>query len=244
MPAICIISTNIMITITAQSKTCGLNLSYPYLFANAPSPPPPMVPAIAEYPISVIIKFVTANINCGNASGIRTFVSMLKLLAPIDFEASMIPLSTFKNSCSNNLAKNGIAPIVNGTIEADVPIFVPTIIFDNGSKIIINIMNGNDLVMLTMTSNTEYSFGFGFNPVLLVVYNTNDNGSPMSIVKIVLTIIIYKVSVVASNNKLEILSIYFTSSTFIPFSLKISIAFSILSFSPNNSTTVYPTPVD
>lgn len=62
-------------------------------------------------------------------------------------------------------------------------------------------MNGNDLVMLTITSNTAYSFGFGLSPDCPVVYKISANGRPNNIVKNVLTKIMYNVSPVASNTK-------------------------------------------
>lgn len=64
-----------------------------------------------------------------------------------------MPLSISLNEFSINLAINGAEPIVNGTIVAVVPIFVPTISFAKGAIATIHIIKGNDLSVFVKISS-------------------------------------------------------------------------------------------
>ena len=89
--------------------------------AISPSPPPPTVPAIAEYPRIVPIAIVAPVIRDVLASTRRTLVIIVKFPAPIAFAASITPSSTSLAEDSTILAINGTAATTSGTMVADDP---------------------------------------------------------------------------------------------------------------------------
>ena len=89
--------------------------------AMSPSPPPPMTPAIAEYPRMVPSAIVTPTKRDVLASVTSTFQMMVNYPAPMLNAASITPLSTSFKELSTILAINGAAAPVSGTIVAVVP---------------------------------------------------------------------------------------------------------------------------
>lgn len=183
------------------------NLWYPYLIATSPKPPPPIAPAMAEYPIKFIIVRVIPWIRLGSASGINTLVIISNLEAPNEIEASMIPLSTSLTAPSMILATNGAAEIDRGTILAVDPIVVPMINRDMGKTRIINMIKGKDLPMLTMRSRTLFNLFIGSILPGFVTYNNIPVGIPMRREKITEKNTMYIVSLNAGKSRLIILSI-------------------------------------
>ena len=89
--------------------------------AAFPNPPPPMEPAIAEYPTRLIIVNVSPWINAGSASGIITLNIISFVVAPIALEASISPSSTSFSAPSIILAIKGADPNESGTINDTLP---------------------------------------------------------------------------------------------------------------------------
>ena len=87
----------------------------------SPSPPPPTVPAIAEYPRIVPIAMVAPVIREVLASTRRTLVMIRQLLAHILLAASTTPASTSLMEDSTIRAINGPAASTSGTMVASVP---------------------------------------------------------------------------------------------------------------------------
>ena len=91
----------------------------------------------------------------GIASLIMTPKIICLLLAPKERAASMTPGSTSSRLPSMSLATKGAAASVRGTMEAVLPMEVPTIILVNGMMAIIRMMKGKDLPRFTARSSTE-----------------------------------------------------------------------------------------
>jgi hypothetical protein len=101
-------------------------------------------------------------------------------------------------------ATNGAAAIDNGTIVAEVPILVPTIIRDNGNNKIIKIIKGNDRRILTIRLRIVFKSGFGIIPPCAsgaVMHRRIPRGSPNSSEKNVEEKTIMRVSAVALQTK-------------------------------------------
>ena len=87
----------------------------------SPRPPPPTVPAIAEYPKMVpkaMVAPVTSEV-LASTSMTRKITS--KSEAPMDLAASITPLSTSFSEDSTNLPIYGAAEMTSGTIVAVDP---------------------------------------------------------------------------------------------------------------------------
>jgi hypothetical protein len=84
--------------------------------------------------------------------------------APKDLAASITPGLVSRRLVSNTLAIYGIAEIVRCTIEAVVPIALPTTSLVNGIRITNRIMKGKLLNTFTMKLSTSYTILLGFNP--------------------------------------------------------------------------------
>ena len=87
----------------------------------SPRPPPPIHPAIAEYPRIVPIAIVAPVIREVLASTRRTLTMIRRSLAPMERAASMTPLSTSFNEDSTIRPINGMAATTSGTMVAEEP---------------------------------------------------------------------------------------------------------------------------
>ena len=76
----------------------------PVRYAKLPNPPAPITPAIAVEPTNAMAVTVIPETNAGMASGSKTFLTTVQVLAPIDNAASITPLSIYLNAISTNLA--------------------------------------------------------------------------------------------------------------------------------------------
>src|SRR5699024_3431117 len=117
--------------------------------ASRPSPPPPISPAIAEYPIRTTTVLVIAAIRPGRASGKNTLVTIWPLDRPITWAASTVPEGTSRSEVSTRRAKNGAGAMVSDTGAANGPIEVRTIHGGNGISATIKIEEGIERVILT-----------------------------------------------------------------------------------------------
>ncbi len=70
----------------------------------------------------------------------------------MDAAASTSPRSTSLSALSTTLATKGAAAMERGTMEAVVPIVVPTTSLESGKRTIIRMMNGKDRQMFTIPS--------------------------------------------------------------------------------------------
>ena len=105
----------------------------------------------------------------GVASGMKTFQMSCHVLAPMDWAASMTPLSTSRRDCSIRRATKGAAATTRGTTVALLPMVVPTSQRVKGMMAIIRMRKGNDRVRFTMTSSTRKMTGCGRMPSALVM---------------------------------------------------------------------------
>lgn len=95
--------------------------------AILPSPPPPIIPLIAEYPRTVVIASVASDISDGTLSGNHNLYDYLKRRSAMLCAVSMIFGLISLMLLSTRRAINGKAAITSGTTVAGVPTTVPTI---------------------------------------------------------------------------------------------------------------------
>ena len=112
---------------------------------------------MAEYPTRLIAVMATPKIIEGKASGINTLLIICQVLAPMDKAASISPQSSSFKEDSTKRATKGIAASVNGTIEATVPIEVPTIKRVKGIASISSIIKGMERAALTIEPKIEFT---------------------------------------------------------------------------------------
>lgn len=84
--------------------------------------------------------------------------------APMDWDASITPTSTSLREPSTSRATKGAAEMVRGTMTAVGPRVVPRSQRVNGRTAINKMINGNERVRLTITSNILYRTGWGRIP--------------------------------------------------------------------------------
>lgn len=76
-----------------------------------------------------------------------------RVLAPIAWVASMMPLSTSRSAVSTRRAKNGVAPTTSGGMAPATPSEVPVISTVSGIITISRMMNGNERRMFTTSES-------------------------------------------------------------------------------------------
>ena len=145
-----------------------------------PSPPPPVNPAIAEYPKMVVMEIAAPIINDGFDSGIKTLTIICQVDAPMDFAASITPASTSFKEDSTILAIYGPAAMTSGGITAFAPMVVPTKALVNGKTIISKIINGTARNKLMSTPTIILKKGSGRIPFLSVTTRKMPSGIPMT----------------------------------------------------------------
>lgn len=74
----------------------------PVKYAKLPKPPAPITPATAVDPTKAIAVTVIPEIKAGSDSGINTFNTIVQVVAPIDFAASITPLSISLSAISTS----------------------------------------------------------------------------------------------------------------------------------------------
>ena len=145
----------------------------------APSPPPPITPAIAEYPRTVEMFIAAPSSRDGAASGKIKWMIMYMGEAPIDKAASIIPGCTSLKEDSTILATIGIAPTVSGTMEAVVPMEDPVTNRVNGISSTRRIRNGRDRHILTAIPTAKFTYRLAMMPSFAVEYRMIPIGRPM-----------------------------------------------------------------
>ncbi|MCY1431912.1 hypothetical protein D9M71_478900 [compost metagenome] len=103
---------------------------------------------------------VTAAMMPGRASGSRAFQMIWRVLAPIAWVASMMPLSTSRRAVSTSRAKNGVAPTTSGGMAPATPSEVPVSSTVRGIITISRMMNGSERSTLTTNDSRAYSARF------------------------------------------------------------------------------------
>jgi hypothetical protein len=92
--------------------------------ARSPSPLPPIAPAIAEWPIKLIMVKARPETRAGMASGISTLRMIWKLVEPIALAATSTPGSISDRADSTRRATKGAAAMERGIIAATGPMLV------------------------------------------------------------------------------------------------------------------------
>ena len=117
----------------------------------------------------------------GILSGIITFIIICRGDAPMLCAASMTPASTSRILVSTRRDTNGKDAITNGTMDATVPMEVPTIKRDSGMTMIIKIKNGTlRSRLITAFSSTISQRGRGRTPSFSPVTRQTPSGRPMT----------------------------------------------------------------
>src|SRR5690606_4924301 len=147
---------------------------------RSPRPPPPMAPAMAEYPIRLIMVTMVAATRPGRASGSSTFMMICSGLAPMARAAVSRPESTSRMAFSAMRAMNGMAATDRGTMAAVVPIEVCAISRVNGMMATIRMMKGTERVMLTTAPSERLTARFWSMAPRAVTTSTTPMGMPTS----------------------------------------------------------------
>ena len=145
----------------------------------APRPPPPMTPAIAEYPRTVATFIAPPKRSEGVASGRMKCMIVYIGDAPMAVAASIIPGDTSQRDDSTIRATMGIVPTVRGTMDATVPMEEPVTNLVKGINKTSNIRKGNDLKIFTIVPKITLTGLFSKSLPLEVAYRTIPNGRPM-----------------------------------------------------------------
>lgn len=85
-----------------------------------------------------------------------------RVLAPIEYPVSIRPGGSDWRTLSTSLAKKGVAPTVNGTIAALIPMLVPTISLVNGIIATSKMINGMERKILIRADKILFNLIFGF----------------------------------------------------------------------------------
>ena len=124
-----------------------------------------------------------------------------KFVAPKLRAASITPLSTSFNAFSMIRTIKGAAPMLSGTIAALAPILLPIKNCVKGNKTTIKIKKGKERKVLVTLSRILYIMAFGLSPFGAQSTNAIPGMIASSVAIKVATMLIYKVSIVASSNK-------------------------------------------
>ena len=136
----------------------------------------------------------------GMLSGTITLVMICKGVAPMLWAASMTPGSTSRMLVSIRRETNGKDAMTSGTIEATVPMDVPTIKRDSGMTIIIRIRNGTLRSRLIRPfSSAMTHLGSGRMPLGSPVTSSTPKGRPMTSASRVATTVDQTVSQVSNG---------------------------------------------
>ena len=148
--------------------------------AISPSPPPPVNPAMAEYPRIVVTDMAAPTSRDGLASGSSTLTIICQVDAPMDLAASMTPASTSFREDSTIRPMYGDAAIIRGTTVALEPMVFPTINLVMGNTMIKRIINGTERSRLMMSPRTLLNRGTGLMPSLSVTTRAIPRGMPIT----------------------------------------------------------------
>ncbi|MCY1433754.1 hypothetical protein D9M71_497900 [compost metagenome] len=96
----------------------------------------------------------------GLASGSRAFQMIWRVVAPIAWVASMMPLSTSRRAVSTSRAKNGVAPTTSGGMAPATPSEVPVSSTVSGIITISRMMNGSERSTFTTNDSRPYTARF------------------------------------------------------------------------------------
>ncbi|MNF92790.1 hypothetical protein D3C84_754440 [compost metagenome] len=119
----------------------------------------------------------------GRASGSKALVMIWRVVAPIDWVASIMPRSTSRKAVSTRRAKNGVAPTTSGGIAPATPSEVPVISTVNGIITISRMMNGSERSTLTTSDSSAYTPFCSNNWRGPQRNNSTPSGRPSSTVK-------------------------------------------------------------
>ena len=124
---------------------------------------------------------VALAIRLGMLSGISTLVMICSGVAPMLWAASTTPESTSRMLVSTRRDTNGKDAMTSGTMDATVPIEVPTIKRDSGMTMIIKIKNGTlRSRLITPFSSRITQRGSGRTPPGSPVTSSTPSGRPMT----------------------------------------------------------------
>lgn len=160
-----------------------------------------MAPLIAVYPRTLVRVSATLEISEGTLSGISTFTTIWKGVAPMLSAASTRLGLTSRTLLSTTRATKGKAATTRGTTLAVVPTVVPTIARERGSTTIIRMVKGTERRMLMRKPSSAFSQrGRGIIPSLSPQASRMPSGSPMTKANRVERKVTHRVSHMAAGN--------------------------------------------
>ena len=148
----------------------------------------------------VVAAIVTLAIRLGMLSGTMTLVMICSGVAPMLWAASMTPASTSRILVSTRRDTNGNDAMTSGTMDATVPMDVPTMARDSGMTMIIKIKNGTLRSRFTRPFSSAMSQrGRGRTPPCSPVTRQTPSGRPMTSASSVATTVDQTVSHVSNG---------------------------------------------
>ena len=148
----------------------------------------------------VVAAIVTLATRLGILSGTITLVIICNGVAPMLCAASITPASTSRILVSTRRETNGKEAMTSGTIEATVPMDVPTMARDSGITIIIKIRKGTLRSRFTRPfSSAITQRGRGRTPPCSPVTRQTPSGRPMTSASSVATAVDQMVSHVSNG---------------------------------------------
>ena len=148
----------------------------------------------------VVVAMVMLEIRLGMLSGIMTLTMICSGVAPMLCAASMTPASTSRMLVSTRRDTNGKDAMTSGTMDAGVPMEVPTMRRDSGMTMIIRIKNGTLRSRLMSTLSACMSQrGSGRTPPGSPATRQTPSGSPMTSASSVATAVDQTVSHVSKG---------------------------------------------